>query len=113
MAAFPYRIFTEWSKDDECFVARVPALDVAADGETVEQATHEAVTASVLMLDSLRAHARSIPEPDATASYAGRIALRLPSSLHASVARLASADGVSVNQALVNLIAMGVGRRTA
>jgi len=113
MAAFPYRILVEWSGDDEAFVARVPAVGVASHGESPEAATHEAMNATGLMLESLRAHKRPIPESDVSADYAGRIALRLSPSLHARVARAAAVDEQSLNTYLVGLIAEGLGRRSA
>jgi predicted RNase H-like HicB family nuclease len=113
MSAFPYRILAEWSREDECFVARVPALGVATHGDSPEVATHEAIEASTLMLESLRKHHRAIPEPDSAADFSGKVALRLPASLHAEVARLAESDGASINTTLVHLIAKALGRRTS
>src|SRR5690349_11177829 len=50
-----------------------------------------------------------IPEPQMNQSYAGRIALRLPKSLHRLAVRLAEHDGTSLNQFLVMAIATSVG----
>lgn len=50
-----------------------------------------------------------IPEPTANQAYSGRIALRLPRSLHRKAAQLAQRDRTSLNQFLVTAIAMRVG----
>jgi hypothetical protein len=50
-----------------------------------------------------------IPEPFNNQSFGGKIALRLPKSLHKQAARLAALDGVSLNQFLVDAIAEKVG----
>ncbi len=108
---FRYRIFVEWSDEDEAFVARVPALGPGcmAHGATVESATHEVRTAADLMLEALEAKGQKTPEPDAeSASFSGRVLLRLPKWLHAQLARRAQADGVSLNQELVALLAGGL-----
>ena len=100
---FPYRIVTEWSNEDACYVARVPALhNCAAHGNTPESAAKEAQVAAGLMLDVL---GETAPAPDATAEYSGNIRLRLPRYLHAELARRADAEGVSLNQLMVTLLA--------
>lgn len=111
MEAFPCRILVEWSHDDECFIARVPAVEtVAAHGDTPGEAAREAMVATELMLKSLRAHKRAIPASDAAADYAGKVALRMPRSLHARAARAAQSEEVSLNQLLVSFISEGLGR---
>ena len=108
MRAFPYRIVVEWSGEDELFIARVPALPgCAAHGRTAEGAVREATVAARSILASLRAHGAPTPPEDVTADYSGQVRLRLPRSLHARLARLASAEGVSLNQQLVALLAAG------
>ncbi|MCL2779727.1 MAG: type II toxin-antitoxin system HicB family antitoxin [Polyangiaceae bacterium] len=100
---FPYRIVTEWSDEDACYIARVPALqNCAAHGDTPEQAAHEAQVAARLMLDVLGEKA---PPPDVNAEYSGNIRLRLPRYLHADLARRADAEGVSLNQLMVSILA--------
>jgi antitoxin HicB len=112
MAAFPYRILVEWSDEDECFIARVPAVEtLATHGDTPEEATREAMVATKLMLEALAAHGRPIPASDTAADFAGKVALRIPRSMHARVARIAGAEDVSINQLLVSLISEGLGRR--
>lgn len=108
MRPFAYRIFVEWSDADQAFVARVPAVGAAGHGDTAEDATRQARKAAEAMLDVLREERRPIPASDAVADYSGRVLLRLPRSLHEQLARRAEADGVSLNQELVALLAGSV-----
>jgi predicted RNase H-like HicB family nuclease len=53
LAPLPHRIIVEWSEEDEAYVARVPALNAAAHGDTPEEATREAVVAAQGILESV------------------------------------------------------------
>lgn len=106
MKPFRYRIVLEWSDEDAAFVARVPALPgCAAHGKTAEEAVREARRAAEAMLAVLREDGDPLPPEDATAGYSGQIRLRLPRSLHERLARLSTAEGVSLNQMMVTLLA--------
>lgn len=114
MKPFRYRLVVEWSDEDECFVARVPALPgCAAHGETAEEAAREGISAAEGILLSMRQSGDPLPEEDASVNYSGQLRLRLPTSLHERLARLAAADGVSLNQELVALLAEGFGAKRA
>jgi predicted RNase H-like HicB family nuclease len=103
---FRYRIVVEWSDEDSCFVARVPALPgCAAHGKTIEAAAREARRAATGMLAILRKDGDPLPPEDVVADYSGQIRLRLPRSLHHQLARLAQAEGVSLNQMMVTILA--------
>jgi antitoxin HicB len=112
---FPYRAVVEWSQEDECFIARAPAFEaLATHGDTQEAAIRELHVAGEAMVEVMKETGRAIPEPDAdVADFAGKVALRIPRSMHARVARVAQLDDVSVNQLLVSIIAEGLGRRAA
>ena len=112
MAQFPYRVLVEYSVEDEAYIARVPAFEgLAAHGDSPEDAAHEARVAAEGMIASLRAHKRSVPEPDSAADYSGQLRLRLPRGLHARLSKLAAAEDVSLNNLLLSLISEGLGRR--
>ena len=111
--AFKYRIVTEWSEEDQVFVARVPALPgCSAHGDSPDRATKEARIAATAILEVMAEHGDPIPAPDAAADYSGKLALRLPKSMHEQVARLAAVDDVSINTKLLTLISHGLGQRT-
>lgn len=64
------------------------------------------------MISVAREHGDRIPAPDVSAgSYSGNIRLRLPRSLHARLDALAGAEGVSLNQLMVSILAEGAGSR--
>lgn len=112
MRPFRYRIVVEWSDEDRVFVARVPALPgCAAHGPTAEAAAREARRAAAAMLAVLREDNDPPPPEDATADYSGQLRVRLPRSLHERLSRLATAEGVSLNQEMVMLLAEGCGVR--
>ena len=112
MRPFRYRIVVEWSDEDRVFVARVPALSgCAAHGPTAEAAAREARRAAEAMLAVLRNDNDPPPPEDATADYSGQLRVRLPRSLHERLSRLATAEGVSLNQEMVMLLAEGCGVR--
>jgi predicted RNase H-like HicB family nuclease len=52
---------------------------------------------------------QTIPEPFENQSYGGKVALRLPKSIHKQAARLANRDSISLNQFLVSAVSMRVG----
>lgn len=105
---FPYRMVTDWSEADECFVARVPALpNCAAHGDTAAEAAAEAQRAAELMIDVLGDKA---PASDHAEAYSGTLRLRLPRYLHAALARRAALEGVSLNQMMVALLAERAGQ---
>lgn len=112
---FPYRSVVEWSQQDECFIARAPAFEaLAAHGETADAAVRELAVAGEAVVAVMKETGRPVPAHDANvADFAGKVALRMPRTVHARVARLASAEDVSVNQLLVSLISEGLGRREA
>jgi predicted RNase H-like HicB family nuclease len=110
---FRYRIIVEWSDEDKAFVGRVPAFPFcSAHGGTPEEAAREATEAAEGILESLKAHGEPTPPEDVAADYSGQLRLRMPSSLHEKLSRLAAAEGVSLNQELVSVLAEHCGRKT-
>jgi antitoxin HicB len=99
---FRYRIVVEWSDEDERFLARVPALPgIVAHGKTPGRAAQEARQAAEGILAVLKEDGDEPPPIDTAADYSGQTRLRLPRSLHAQLARDASAEGVSLNSLLL------------
>lgn len=102
MSPFQYRIVTEWSQEDECFIARVPAFPgLAAHGDSAARAAEEAVAAAQLMLEEMAESDQRPPEPDASVDYSGNIRLRLPKALHRQLDQEAAAEGISLNALMV------------
>jgi antitoxin HicB len=102
MDPFRYRIAVERSDEDKAFIARVPALPgCMAHGTTAEKATHEVRVAADAMLSVLKEDGDPPPPEDTTADFSGQLRIRLPRSLHESLARSAQLEGVSLNQLMV------------
>lgn len=101
----PYRLFVEWSDEDEAFVARMPAFPgLAAHGDTMEAAAHEAQIAAEGMLEAMAESGEAAPPGD-TVDLSGRFLLRLAKSLHQLLDAEAEAEGVSLNQWMVTKLA--------
>ena len=96
---FPYAIVTEWSDEDACYIARVPALrHCVAHGDTPEEATREVLVGARMNLDVLGACA---PEPDNNDGCTAKMSLSLPSSLLSAFEDRAASEGLSVNRLMI------------
>jgi len=96
----------------EGFLAEAPELPgCVTAGETQEEALTNLQEAMAIWLETALAEGADIPEPEAVPEekYSGRMLLRMPQSLHALLARRARADGVSINQMAVTLLAQALG----
>ena len=97
------------------FMACIPCLgrySAVGDGETAEAAYADLRAALPSLLSGWLAAGVPIPEPaleEAITSYSGRLALRVPKSLHARVAARARREGVSINQFIATTLAQEVG----
>lgn len=93
--------------DDEiCFEATVRELpDVAEYADTYEQAYELAVDTIETTHEALADQGRRMPAPYVPAdSFSGRVTLRIPRSLHRTLHSAADAEGVSLNQQIVNVL---------
>ncbi len=80
-----------------------------AQGDSPDEAMRNLDEAAVSWIEACQEQGLEIPEPNMNQGYGGKIALRLPRSLHKQAARLAERDNVSLNQFLVAAIASKVG----
>ena len=80
-----------------------------ADGESAEEALHNLDETAEAWLEVAIANGQEIREPIDLGGASGKIALRIPRSLHKQVAEMAQMEGTSVNQLLVAAIAHYVG----
>jgi predicted RNase H-like HicB family nuclease len=83
-----------------------------AQGDSPEEAYRNLEAAAESWIEVALEVGQAIPEPAQEESYSGRVALRLPKSLHRRAAQAAERDGTSLNQFLVAAVAeqLGAGR---
>ncbi len=97
MAQFPFDIV--WSEEDGEYIATCSSFPrFSAFGETEEEALREAKITPELFIESYKERGISLPKPPKNQTYSGQLRLRLSKSLHERAARMASQDGVSLNQ---------------
>lgn len=80
-----------------------------SQGDTAQEALANIEEAAKNWIEATLEAGRSIPPPSTDYEYAGKVALRLPSSIHRQAVRMAERDGTSLNQWLVSAIAARVG----
>jgi len=80
-----------------------------AQGRSVDEAFRNLEEAAKSWIEVAAANGQEIPEPSSNLGFAGKVALRLPRSLHRQAVRFAERDGASLNQFLVMAIAGRVG----
>ena len=98
----PYRMELVEDPDEGGFVVSYPDLPGCITcGETVERAIANAQDAKKAWLEE----GIEIHEPDSLEEYSGQFKLRLPRSLHRSLAEHSQREGISMNQYCVYLLA--------
>jgi antitoxin HicB len=80
-----------------------------SEGETIEEAYKSLEEAAVSWIEAALDLGQDIPLPESAHEYSGKIALRLPRSMHRQAVLLAERDGVSLNQFILMAIAEKVG----
>jgi antitoxin HicB len=80
-----------------------------AEGESPEEAYKNLEATAESWIEAAQGQGQGIPEPFATRDFSGRLALRIPRSIHKQAARFAERDDTSLNQFLVTSIAARVG----
>lgn len=95
----------QWSEEDEAYIAFVPELPgLSAFGSSAEEAARELSLAKEAYLEVLIEDEEEIPEPETLKPFSGQTRVRLPKSLHASLANQARQQGVSLNTHIVYLL---------
>jgi predicted RNase H-like HicB family nuclease len=80
-----------------------------AQGETANEAFNNLEEAAKVWIEASLAQGLNIPSPALNQSYSGKIALRIPRSLHKRAAQMAARDATSLNQFLITAIASRIG----
>ena len=101
----PYRMELLPDPDEGGFVVSFPELPGCLScGETQEAALANALDAKRVWLEAALEENITISEPDSLRDYSGQFKLRLPKSLHRSLAENSKREGVSMNQYCVYLL---------
>lgn len=112
---FKYAIRLRYSDEDGVFIARAPELPgCTAHGSTPEKAIKALREAAGLWIEIAREEGRQLPRPNTAAKeYNGTILARVPAWLHRTLDEDATESGVSLNQHIVALLAVGCGAAAA
>jgi predicted RNase H-like HicB family nuclease len=106
----PYTAIISPAEDNDgsiCYVARLLELPHCIGvGKTPEEAVSELEIHKRLKLEGHLELGFPIPEPS---RYTGQFHLRVGTSLHESLARLAELEDISLNQYITNILARNVG----
>ena len=104
--AMSYRLEIVRDDAEGGFVASYPdLLGCITCGETEEEAVKNALDAKKAWLEAALEDGLAIPAPDSLEAYSGQFKLRLPRSLHRSLAEHSQREGISMNQYCVYLLA--------
>lgn len=101
----PYRLEIVPDPDEGGYIAHYPDLPGCITvGETLESAVLNAADAKKAWLEAALEDGVKIAEPASLDNYSGQFKLRLPKSLHRSLAEHSKREGVSMNQYCVYLL---------
>ena len=110
--ALPYKMEIVPDLDEGGYAVNWPELPGCVTcGETLEQAVRNAEDAKYTWLETAIEEGVEIPEPIKLDDYSGQFKLRLPKSLHRTLSEQASAEGISMNQYCLYLLAMNSARQ--
>jgi predicted RNase H-like HicB family nuclease len=100
-----YRMEIVEDKEEWGFVVSYPELPGCITcGDTIETAIANASDAKKTWLSAALEDGIEIPEPDNLEDYSGQFKLRIPRSLHRSLAEHSKREGISMNQYCVYLL---------
>ncbi|MDO5377878.1 MAG: toxin-antitoxin system HicB family antitoxin [Clostridia bacterium] len=103
--ALPYRFEIIPDMDEGGFVGAYPELPgCLTSGETIEEVARNAEDAKHAWLVAAMEDGVVIHEPETLDAYSGQFKLRIPKSLHRSLAEHARNEGTSMNQYCLYLL---------
>lgn len=107
---FKYRIVLRYGEEDEGYIAVVPELrGCSAWGETEQKALEAVREAASVWLETAKANNIEIPVPLDKQPVSGRYALRMPPEFYRELVFEAKAQGLSLNQFIVQKLSRTVG----
>ena len=101
----PYRLEIVPDPDEGGYVVSYPDLPgCISAGESMEEALNNAEDAKKAWIEAALEDGVEISEPDSLDNYSGQFKLRIPKSLHRSLAENARKEGTSMNQYCLYLL---------
>ena len=101
----PYRMELVEDTQEGGYVVSFPELPGCIScGATLEDAVANGQDAKAAWLQAAFEDSQPIPLPDAMEHYSGQFKLRIPKSLHRSLAEHSQREGISMNQYCVYLL---------
>lgn len=97
----PYNFVIQKINDEsgEYYYVRVMELDgCQSDGETFDEAYQNVLDAMDGYIETKLTNGYEIPLPSSAEQYSGKFVVRVPKTLHQSLADEAAREGVSLNQ---------------
>lgn len=100
-----YRMEVIRDTDENGYVVSFPELKGCLTcGDTIEEAVRNAEDAKKEWIAACLEEGREIPEPDSGREYSGQFKLRIPKSLHKTLAIHARQEGISMNQYCAHIL---------
>lgn len=101
----PYRMELTPDMEEGGFVVTFPELPgCMSQGDTVEEAYKNAIDAKMSWIEAAIETGSTINEPSNIDDYSGQFKLRIPKSLHKSLAEHSKQEGISMNQYCLYLL---------
>lgn len=106
----PYRRCLQADEETGRFTATILEFPgCITEGATVVEAIENLESVATSWIMAVLESGQKVPSPPTFSARSGRIALRLPKSLHLRCAEEASAEGVSINQFIVTSLSFVLG----
>jgi predicted HicB family RNase H-like nuclease len=110
--SLPYTMIVKYrAEQGGYYVASYIELpDLTMTGDTPENAIKELLAEKQEWFEECLKRDIPVPLPLEPQKFSGKVALRMPPSLHESLIRISEFEGVSLNQLMVSALARSVGR---
>lgn len=106
----PYRVVLHPSEEGGYAVEVLELPGCISQGQTMEEALKMIEDAKLCWLEAALEEGIDIPEPTSgTDDYSGKLNIRIPKSLHRTLAERAKDEKVSLNQYIMYQLARGTG----
>lgn len=94
------------------YIAYLPELDCYGDGDSLEEAIHDAYSVAEDLINLAIEDGKSIPKPQlfiGSDEFSGKLSLRVPKTLHKMLNQKSKQEGCSINQLIISYISFGLG----